>query len=72
MESDKEAKLVSDIELEKLKQSFKMKHLELMGQLELQRASFKTELEKAKAEPETHHINRSPKIILISYVIKKL
>ena len=33
-----------------LKHSFEMKHLELMGQLEVQRESFKTELEKQKSE----------------------
>ena len=31
-----------------------MKHLELMGQLEAQRASFKTELEKQKSEKLAH------------------
>ena len=31
-----------------------MKHLELMGQLEVQRASFKTELEKQKSEKLAH------------------
>ena len=40
-----ESKLSSEIELEKLKHSFEMKHLEVMGQLEVQRATFKTELE---------------------------
>ena len=43
--TDRESKLSSEIELEKLKHSFEMKHLELMGQLEVQRASFKNELE---------------------------
>ena len=33
-ETDRESKLSSEIELEKLKHSFEMKHLELMGQLE--------------------------------------
>ena len=32
LETDKESKLSSEIELEKLKHSFEMKHLELMGQ----------------------------------------
>ena len=50
LETYKESKLSSEIELEKLKHSFEMKHLELMGQLEVQRASFKTELEKQKSE----------------------
>ena len=50
LETDRESKLSSEIELEKLKHSFEMKHLELMGQLEVQRATFKTELEKEKSE----------------------
>ena len=50
LETDRESKLSSEIELEKLKHSFEMKHLELMGQLEVQRASFKIELEKQKSE----------------------
>ena len=50
----------SEIELEKLKHSFKMKYLELMGQLEVQRASFKTELEKQKSEKLAHL--RDPKL----------
>ena len=37
LETDRESKLSSEIELEKLKHSFEMKHLELMGQLEVQR-----------------------------------
>ena len=41
LETDRESNLSSEIELEKLKHSFEMKHLELMGQLEVQRASFK-------------------------------
>ena len=45
--------------LEKLKHSFEMKHLELMGQLQVQRASFKTELEKQKSEKLAHA--RDPK-----------
>ena len=49
----------SEIELEKLKHSFEMKHLELMGQLEVQRASFKTELEKQKSEKLAHARDRS-------------
>ena len=60
METDRESKLSSEIELEKLKHSFEMKHLELMGQLELQRASFKTELEKQKSEKLAHA--RDPKL----------
>ena len=50
LETDRESKLSNEIELEKLKHSFEMKHLELMGQLEVQRATFKTELEKQKSE----------------------
>ena len=40
LETDRESKLSSEIELEKLKHSFEMKHLELMGQLEVQRGNF--------------------------------
>ena len=60
LEIDRESKLSSEIELEKLKHSFEMKHLELMGQLEVQRASFKTELEKQKSEKLAHA--RDPKL----------
>ena len=59
LETDRESKLSSEIELEKLKHSFEMKHLELMGQLEVQRATFKTELEKQKSENLAHA--RDPK-----------
>ena len=59
-QTDRESKLLSEIELEKLKHSFEMKHLELMGQLEVQRASFKTELEKQKSEKLAHA--RDPKL----------
>ena len=41
LETDRESKLSSEIELEKLKHSFEMKHLELMGQLEVQRATLR-------------------------------
>ena len=54
LETDRQSKLSSEIELEKLKHSFEMKHLELMGQLEIQRASFKTELGKQKSEKLAH------------------
>ena len=54
LETDRESKWSSEIELEKLKHSFEMKHLELMGQLEVQRATFKTELEKQKSEKLAH------------------
>ena len=60
LETDRESKLSSNIGLEKLKHSFEMKHLELMGQLEVQRASFKTELEKQKSEKLAHA--RDPKL----------
>ena len=60
LETDKESKLSSEIELEKLKHSFEMKHLELMGQLEVQKATFKTELEKQKSEKLAHA--RDPKL----------
>ena len=60
LETDRESKFTSEIELEKLKHSFEMKHLELMGQLEVQRASFKTELEKQKSEKLAHA--RDPKL----------
>ena len=60
LETDRESKLSSEIVLEKLKHSFEMKHLELMGQLEVQRASFKTELEKQKSEKLAHA--RDPKL----------
>ena len=60
LETDRESKLSSEIELEKLKHSFEMKHLELMGQLEVQRASFTTELEKQKSEKLAHA--RDPKL----------
>ena len=35
LETDRESKLSSEIELEKLKHSFEVKHLELIGQLEV-------------------------------------
>ena len=60
LETDRESKLSSKIELKKLKHSFEMKHLELMGQFEVQRASFKTELEKQKSEKLAHA--RNPKL----------
>ena len=60
LETDRESKLSSEIELEKLKHSFEMKHLELMGQLEVQRATFKTELEKQKSDKLAHA--RDPKL----------
>ena len=60
LETDRESKLSSEIELEKLKHSCEMKHVELMDQLEVQRASFKTELEKQKSEKLAHA--RDPKL----------
>ena len=44
IESDKELKLASEIEIENLKHNFQMQQFELTRQQELQRASFKTEL----------------------------
>ena len=60
MKNDRESKLSSEIVLEKLKHSFEMKHLGLMVELEVQRASFKTELEKQKSEKLAHA--RDPKL----------
>ena len=60
LETDRESKLSSEIELEKLKHNFEMMHLELTGQLEVQRATFKTELEKQKSEKLAHA--RDPKL----------
>ena len=60
LETDRESKLSSEIELEKLKHSFEMKQLEIMGHLEVQRASFMTELEKQKSEKLAHA--RDPKL----------
>ena len=54
LETERESKWSSEIELEKLKHSFEMKHLELMGQLEVQRATFKTELDEQKSEKLAH------------------
>ena len=59
LETDRESKLSSEIELEKLKHRFEMKHLELIGQLEVQRACFKTELEEQRSEKLAHA--RDPK-----------
>ena len=50
IEGDKEAKLATEIELEKLKYNFERRHDDLKGQMNLQRAVFKVELEKQKAE----------------------
>ena len=60
IEGDKEAKLATEIELEKLKYSFERRHDDLKGQIYLQRAVFKVELEKQKAEKEAHA--RDPKL----------
>ena len=54
IEGDKEAKVATEIELEKLKYSFGRQHDELKGQMNLQRAVFKVELEKQKAEKAAH------------------
>ena len=45
IEGDKEAKLATEIELEKLKHSFERRHDDLKGQMNLQRAVFKVELD---------------------------
>ena len=60
IEGDKEAKLATEIELEKLKYSFERRHDDLKGQMNLQRAVFKVELEKQKAEKAAHA--RDPKL----------
>ena len=59
IEGDKEAKLATEIELEKLKYSFERQHDDSKGQMNLQRAVFKVELEKQKAEKAAHA--RDPK-----------
>ena len=60
VEGDKEAKLATEIELEKLKYSFERQHDDLKGQMNLQRAVFKVELEKQKADKAAHA--RDPKL----------
>ena len=60
METDKESKLSNKLELENLKHYFEMKHLELMGQSELQRTRLKTELEMLKSGKLAHA--RDPKL----------
>ena len=60
IEGDKEAKLATEIELEKLNYSFERRHDDLKGQMNLQRAVFKVELEKQKAEKAAHA--RDPKL----------
>ena len=60
LETNRESKLSSEIELEILTHSFEMKHLELMGLLEVQRVSFKTQVEKQKSEKLAHA--RDPKL----------
>ena len=60
IEGDKEAKLATEIELEKLKYSFDRRHDDLKGQMNLQRAVFKVELEKQTAEKAAHA--RDPKL----------
>ena len=61
-EKDKIAQVEKDreIELEKLKYSFERRHDDLKGQMNLQRAVFKVELEKQKAEKAAHA--RDPKL----------
>ena len=53
IESDKELKLASEIELETLKHSFEMQQLELTRQF-LRRESFNTALEKQQSEKLAH------------------
>ena len=60
VEGDKEAKLATEIELEKLKYSFERQHDEIKGQMNLQRAVLKVNLEKQKAEKAAHA--RDPKL----------
>ncbi|MES9994361.1 MAG: RNase H-like domain-containing protein [Candidatus Thiodiazotropha sp.] len=60
IESDKEAKLASEVELEKLKYTFELQHRELMNQMDLQKATFKAEIEKQKADKAAHA--RDPKL----------
>ena len=60
IEGDKETKLATEIELEKLKYSFERQHDDLKGQMNLQKAVFKIELEKQKAEKAAHA--RDPKL----------
>ena len=61
-----EAKLATEIELEKLKYSFERQHDELKGQMNLQRTVFKKELEKQKAEKVAHA--RDPKLPYLTRV----
>ena len=60
VEGDKETKLATEIELKKLKYSFERQHDDLKGQMNLQMAVFKVELEKQKAEKAAHA--RDPKL----------
>ena len=60
VEGDKEAKLATEIALEKLKYSFERQHDDLKGQMNLQKAVCKVELEKQKAEKAAHA--RDPKL----------
>ena len=66
IEGEKEAKLATEIELEKLKYSFERRHNDLKGQMNLQRAVFKVELEKQKAEKAAHA--RDPKLPYLTRV----
>ena len=54
LESNEESKLASEIEIETLKHSFEMKPLMLTRQLQMQTASFKTELEQQTSEKLAH------------------
>ena len=63
IEGDKEAKLATEIELEKLKYSFERRHDDLKGQMNLQRAVFKVELEKQKQRKQRMRAIRNYRIL---------
>ena len=60
LKSDKELKVITEVELEKLKYSFEMQHQELKKQLKLKKAHFYVELNKQKSEKTAHA--RDPKL----------
>ena len=61
LESDKELKVTTEVELEKLKYSFELQPQELKNQLKLQKVNFKVELEKKKRSEKLAHA-RDPKL----------
>lgn len=63
MEGDTDAKLATEVELEKLKYSFERRHDELKGLMNLQTAAFKVEFKKHKAEKVAHA--RDPRFPLL-------